>query len=179
MLRTRHTLHAALISLLHERDWDAVSVRDICERANVGRSTFYIHFADKEDLLIVGFDEMRAELRQQLASSTGESAAPLQFACGMITHAHENKRLFYALVGKHSGQVIMQRFRGLIVDLVREDLAHSLPPGPVREVAVGFLGGALVELMVWAVEARTAPPPAEIERQFLTMARAALDVLQA
>src|SRR5262249_477652 len=48
VVRTRQTLRAALIALLYERGWDAISVQDICGRAGVGRSTFYTHFADKE-----------------------------------------------------------------------------------------------------------------------------------
>lgn len=51
-------------------------------------------------------------------------------------HAHENQRLFRALVGKRSGQVVMAQFRELVIDLVREDLVSVGPAGPTREAAV-------------------------------------------
>lgn len=48
--RTQKSLRDALIALILEKHYDTISVQDIIERANVGRSTFYLHFRDKEDL---------------------------------------------------------------------------------------------------------------------------------
>src|SRR5512139_3251865 len=62
VLRTRATLREALVRLILERGWDDISVQDVCDRANVGRSTFYSHFADKEELLLAGFDDLRKAL---------------------------------------------------------------------------------------------------------------------
>jgi AcrR family transcriptional regulator len=174
--RTRRTLRDALITLLHERGWDAVSVQDICNRADVGRSTFYMHFADKEELLIGGFDDLRKMLRAQLAPSGRGPSEPLQFARGMIEHAHENQRLFRALVGKRSGQVVLQRFRELVVDLVRENLSSKSSSGPERDAAVHFISGAFLELLTWSLETRSAPCSEELERLFLAMAASALVV---
>jgi AcrR family transcriptional regulator len=53
--RTRQLLSAALIELMLEKRYDDISVQDIIERANVGRSTFYAHYLDKEDLLVGDF----------------------------------------------------------------------------------------------------------------------------
>jgi AcrR family transcriptional regulator len=174
--RTRRTLRDALITLLHERGWDAVSVRDICDRADVGRSTFYMHFADKEELLICGFDDLRKMLRAELAPSGRGPSEPLRFARGMIEHAHENQRLFRALVGKRSGQVVLQRFRQLVVDLVREDLSSEGSSGPQRDAAVHFISGSFLELLTWSLETRNAPSSEELQRLFLTMAASALVV---
>jgi len=48
--RTQKSLRDALIALILEKHYDTISVQDIIDRANVGRSTFYLHFRDKEDL---------------------------------------------------------------------------------------------------------------------------------
>ena len=90
--RTRRTLRAALISLLYEQGWDQIAVQDICNRADVGRSTFYTHFADKEELLIGGFEDLRAMIRAGLAQSPA-SQVPLGFVTDVINHAHANRRL--------------------------------------------------------------------------------------
>ena len=63
VLRTRRTLREALVQLILQRGWEKVSVLEVCERADVGRSTFYTHFADKEELLLSGFDDLRQALR--------------------------------------------------------------------------------------------------------------------
>ena len=53
--RTRKVLHEALVELILEKGFDKVAVQDVIERANIGRSTFYSHFKDTEDLFLSGF----------------------------------------------------------------------------------------------------------------------------
>jgi AcrR family transcriptional regulator len=50
--RTRERLGAALIALIEEKPIDNVTVREVLDRAEVGRSTFYLHYQDKNDLLV-------------------------------------------------------------------------------------------------------------------------------
>ncbi|TMA41176.1 MAG: TetR/AcrR family transcriptional regulator [Deltaproteobacteria bacterium] len=99
VVRTREALRDALIALMVERGWDEVGIRDVCARASVGRSTFYTHFADKEELLLSGYDDLRRMLR---SVGRGDSRKPLAFTRGLFEHAHDNKRMFRALVGKRS-----------------------------------------------------------------------------
>jgi AcrR family transcriptional regulator len=56
--RTQKLLHGALHSLIHERDYDSIAVKEILDRANVGRSAFYMHFRDKDDLLAATFHDI-------------------------------------------------------------------------------------------------------------------------
>ena len=50
--RTCERLGSALVALIQERPIDDVTVQDVLDRASVGRSTFYLHFRDKDDLLL-------------------------------------------------------------------------------------------------------------------------------
>lgn len=176
--RTRRTLRTAMISLILERGWEGFSVQDLCERADVGRSTFYTHFGDKEDLLIGGFDDLRKSLRPLIASQA-KADDPLPFARGMIEHAFEQQRLFRALVGKRGGQVVLKRFRELIIDLVREDLTRWGLGGADKEPAVHFLAGGFLEVLTWWLESRTPMPPDELELLFEKMASPVLAGLKA
>ena len=56
--KTQSLLREALVSLIHEKPYDAIAITEILERANVGRSTFYAHFHDKDDLLTSGIHHM-------------------------------------------------------------------------------------------------------------------------
>jgi AcrR family transcriptional regulator len=55
--RTKSSLHNALIGLAREKPYPSIAVKEILDRANVGRSTFYPHFRDKDDLLESGIHE--------------------------------------------------------------------------------------------------------------------------
>lgn len=171
--RTRRMLREALIALILERGWDAITVMDVCERADVGRSTFYAHFADKEELLVGGFEDLRKALRAQLRAR-GTDGAPLAFAGGLLAHAEENRRVFRAIVGKHSGHVVVKRFTELVVGLVREDLQRLAPAGPAREAATHYLAGAFMQLLVWWVDSRSALEPGQVEALYQQLSRPVL-----
>src|SRR5918996_3826094 len=79
--RTRRALHGALMSLILRKGYEAITVQDIIDEADVGRSTFYAHYTGKEDLLRSGFQTLRAELteaqRAARASIRGSRDEPL------------------------------------------------------------------------------------------------------
>lgn len=177
--RTRKALRDALVALILERGWDAVGVQEVCERANVGRSTFYTHFADKEELLVGGLGDLGQALRAQAQDAAGPSGRPLGFVRGMIEHVAEQQRLFRAVIGKRSGQVVHQRFRALLIELVGEDLAPLAPPGPRRDAAARYVAGALLELLVWWVDTRTPLQPPELEEIFEQLTAPVLAVVKA
>lgn len=64
--RTRDRLGDALIELVREKPFDAITVQQVLERAEVGRSTFYAHFSGKEDLLWSDVDEFLAHMARTL-----------------------------------------------------------------------------------------------------------------
>lgn len=166
--RTHAALRGALVDLIVERGWDGFNVQDLCQRADVGRSTFYLHFADKEEVLADGFADLGTELRAELARSG--SPRPLSFSLGLLRHAHAHLRVFRAVVGRRASHLVQGRLRALILELVREDVARRLPAGVRREAAAAFLGGALFELLIWSLEARPTPPAEEVDAVFHELA---------
>lgn len=164
--RTRRALREALMALMIERGWDEISVQDICEQADIGRSTFYMHFSGKEKLLISGFDDLHRELRARQAEVDHRGAGPLLFARGLIEHAYENQRAFRAVVGKRSGHVVQRQFRELVVGMVKEDLAALAPSGWQLAATVHYVAGAFVELLTWWLSTRPAHQPDDLERFF-------------
>jgi len=174
--RTRRLLGAALIELMQERGYDAITVQDVIDQADVGRSTFYTHFRDKEDLLASSFDDLRRWLRAERVAHAG--ARPLTFARGVIDHAFEEQRLFRAIVGRQSGRAVEKLFRGMVVELVREDLAAVAPRAPNLEPTVQFVAGGFMALLVWWLEAPKPLAPAAVDALFHRLARPAVTALR-
>ncbi|MFZ5893041.1 MAG: TetR/AcrR family transcriptional regulator [Myxococcota bacterium] len=168
--RTRRQLRDALVALILERGWDKVSVLDVCERADVGRSTFYVHFADKEDLLLSGFDDLQAMLEQQVQAAV----VPFAFAEALCLHAAENHELFRAVAGRQSAQQIQWRFRDLVLALVEAELARLKYPKATRAAAARFVAGGFVEMLTgWLDESRSADAK-QLSAAFRRLALAAL-----
>ena len=63
--RTKRLLREALLALIREKRFEALSVQDVIDRADVGRATLYAHFDNKEDLLVSGFYGLRASLKER------------------------------------------------------------------------------------------------------------------
>jgi len=146
--RTQRQLRDALVELILERGWDAVTVRDVCERADVGRSTFYVHFADKENLLLSGFDELHGAL----AELARDAKVPFAFAEPLLAHALENVRLFQAVVGRQAGHQVQWRFRDLLVTLLGQELVGRKLPAAARPWTARFLAGGFLEQLTEVLE---------------------------
>src|SRR6266576_4441248 len=105
--RTRKLLQDALVSLMIEQGYEATTVQDIIDRANVGRATFYAHFADKETLLASRLEDLRVMLAQYqkraLAAAGGLWERGLGFSLPMLEHARSHLPLYRAIVGREKG----------------------------------------------------------------------------
>src|SRR2546425_8432935 len=111
--RTRLTIRSAMVSLIRERGFEALTVQDIIDRADVGRSTFYSHFKSKEDLLTGSVEMMRSTLRRFQRQATAGAANPgermFAFAHELFAHAERHRDVFAAMLGKRSDTTVFQR----------------------------------------------------------------------
>jgi AcrR family transcriptional regulator len=141
--RTRRTLHEAFIELVLERGYERITVQDILDRADVGRSTFYAHFRDKEALLLTSFDDMREQLRTEIG------AAPDRPATLLFEHAYEHQRVYRALCGRQGGTLVTRHLHGVINVLLRAPLTRDDLP---VEVVAEFHTSGILGLLVWWID---------------------------
>ncbi len=174
--RTRALLLSALLDLIVERGYEDVSVQDIVDRANVGRSTFYKHFLDKRELLLSGVDGLQELLTQQhaaLDTSEAASARLLGFSLPLFQHVQSNLRFCRALLGPRSGAIVEPRVQRILADLVQEELAACVPAGAVLavplDVVVQYTVSAFLGLLRWWMEQPAPCAAEEIDRQFRTL----------
>jgi AcrR family transcriptional regulator len=169
--RTRNLLRGALMELIVEKGYEAVTVQDIIDRANVGRATFYAHFADKQQLLVSGFEELRVFLVQkQHAEASGPGPFRLRFSLAMFEHACGYRQVYRALVGKQSGAVVRQRMQQLLTELVQNELAAlRLPdaaPSVSPEIVAQYVVSSFMGLLMWCVDHETPDTPEEMDAIF-------------
>jgi AcrR family transcriptional regulator len=164
VLRTRDALRYALITLLEVRGWDDINIQDLCELANVGRSTFYLHFQNKEELLVGSFDDLRTWVCSQ-ASRKNSKGDAMPFVRGLIEHVYEQRSLFKSIIGRRSGHVVQKRFREMVCRLVEEEGVPS-HAGWKQKAGARYIAGALVELLAWWVDSGKGHTADEIEEFF-------------
>lgn len=178
VLRTRQQCMEALISLIQEKGFDALTVQDIIDRANIGRSTFYSHFEGKEDLLLRGLDQLRFSLQEaQRQAHKGQGKAEERafvFSHELFAHAHEHRRVFSAMVGRHGGALVQQHFQRMLVDLVREDVKAVAPKDPKalipQEAIVQYVAGGLWGMLAWWMDGRMRMSVEEVNALFRRLA---------
>jgi len=86
IMRTRERLGDALIALMHEQNFDDITVKDVLDRAGVSRSTFYVHYSDKDDLLLSDVEDflekVSTALKRQGANGRGLKGTIIGGAAG-------------------------------------------------------------------------------------------------
>src|SRR5512138_2151397 len=80
ILRTRDRLGDALIALIQEKKFDDITVQEVLDRAQVGRSTFYMHYRDKDDLFLSDVEEFLEAFSMALSHHKDKSdrVAPVE-----------------------------------------------------------------------------------------------------
>jgi AcrR family transcriptional regulator len=169
--RTRRNLHAALIALINERGYDRITVQDILDRADIGRSTFYAHFRDKDALLLASFDDLRDGLRHDVDAMTpGELPDdPAQPSAVLFRHAYRHRDMYRALCGRAGESVVTTHLHAMIGQLLRAHLEPHLTASSVplpADLVSEFYTSALVGVLLWWVRAGFPIPPDEMARAY-------------
>ncbi|WP_211370370.1 TetR/AcrR family transcriptional regulator [Nonomuraea turkmeniaca] len=161
--RTRRLIQEALVELVLEKSYDAVTVTDIINRADVGRSTFYTHFTDKQDVLFSNLDEL-AFLHPVPATPSGDLFA---FSLPMFEHMREQRRLVRALMGRRSSGLVQTRGEHLLAAIVRDELvAAGARASSSLDLLVVCVVGAFMGLVRAWVDGETSASPAELDTAF-------------
>ncbi|MET8797750.1 TetR/AcrR family transcriptional regulator [Nocardia sp. NPDC004568] len=158
--KTRHALHRALIELMMERPYDRITVSDVITRADVGRSTFYAHYRDKDDLLVVSCAE---HLRAEITRSPDRGRwAPIRV---MLALAGGYPQVYQPLIGPKASATALRGYRHSIATILREHFAEW-PGAQVDDLGVTTLSWALVGLLTAVTDSAAPVPPDTAWRHF-------------
>lgn len=149
--KTRQALQEALITLILERGYEALTVQDILDRANVGRSTFYAHFYDLEDLLQSEFEVLQAEFEQHIAQAPQQGDDIWAISRLMFQHAQAYRRLYQAVVGKSSEKIIQTQLKHYLSLQIRAKLQISWGKNDAitLDMLENYLVTAFMGLLKW------------------------------
>ena len=170
--RTRDRLGGAFVALIHEKPIEDVTVQDVLDRASVGRSTFYLHFRDKNDLLLSQL-EIFLETTSTALSVRGEASDRVVPVTEMFAHI-ENQRELYRILAD-AGRLndffdLAQTYfaRGIEQRLKESNRLPKISQGELAARASALAGG-LLSLLRWWLNLGAKQPPAEMDELFHRM----------
>lgn len=176
--RTRDLLGDALVQLVQEKAFDAITVQEVLERAGVSRSTFYAHFSDKDDLLLSDADEFFALVAGRLArcAEPSERLAPVS---EFFAHVAEASPFLSALVAAGKLDDVMKLGHGHFAHGIEQRLA-ALPRArhlvAARRAALAqALAGAMLSLLTWWLGRGRPESPEELDALFHQLAWSGVD----
>jgi AcrR family transcriptional regulator len=169
--RTRRALGEALVTLMLEKRYDTIKVQEIIDRANVGRSTFYAHFLDKEDLL----QHQAAETVDHLSILMDRAGGSNRIipSLELLHHLRERHDLYRALERGRAIETVLKTMQAHLSLHVEARLARALPPGQAPAVPLPVVAqhvaGALLTLFQWWLDRDMPEPPEQIEEYFVRL----------
>ncbi|HEX2916155.1 MAG TPA: TetR/AcrR family transcriptional regulator, partial [Chloroflexia bacterium] len=171
--RTYHLVNSAFAELLSERPYDEILVQDILDRAGIGRTTFYAHYFDKEDLLESMTEQILSMFAQQIAHSpAGQRVVP---SLELFEHIyHSPNQHLRALMRGRAGEPLWEALQTALCRALEPALYNlcterASPPVPVPVVAE-YLAGAFLTLLKWWLAADMPYPPDQMETIFQQLA---------
>ncbi len=153
--RTHKLLADALVALSQQRGYDAVTIREITEYADVSYSTFFRHYTDKDALLLDMIQNTVVELRRLI----GENRPASGSGKVLFEHIADNQPLYRVLLGGHNSSAIVQRLQEIIVDIIlafdSNNSDSTIPP----EIKANHVATAILALVKWWLDHDTPYPP--------------------
>ena len=171
--KTERLLRDALGSLIHEKSYDAIAVREILERANVGRSAFYAHFSDKDALLVAGIRQKLSELRSRPLPPPAHRFAPFVcFSHGFFEHIDSVRHTATAMKSKKGRAIVHHHLRRVLLETVADAFRRSAPAGGGRvppQLLAEYVVGTFLAVLHWWVDSGSALSAGEVDDVFLSL----------
>ena len=174
--RTKRALHEALIDLAREKPYDAIPVKDILQRADVGRSTFYMHFRDKHDLLESGMHDVLRSAHERTRHRSAVERV-LAFSRPVLEHIDAHRRAGGPPMPREGRLAMHRHLCEALTSMIAGELgtesprSHSDVPSALlaRHLATTF-----VLVLEWWIDNETRLTPADVDARFRALVEPAV-----
>jgi AcrR family transcriptional regulator len=167
--RTRDLLHQALFGLMQKKRYDSITVQDIIDSADVGRSTFYSHYMDKEDLMMSSMEGMFEAFTHGLPQTTDGPQRLLRTA-GLFRHVQEQQHSLLPLLQGRGLQLFYEKGQLYLSKRLEKDIHALAIKGQKTSVPIpviaNYVAGAFITLMKWWLDNKLPYSPERMDEMF-------------
>lgn len=173
--KTREAIFQAFRILLEKKSYSHITVQEILDIANIGRSTFYAHFETKDELLKTICKElfghiidcaMDAPNTHGLYSS---KEAPHSVFCHLLQHLQENDNNILGLLTCENNDIFLRYFKDSLNELIQAEFVkhnHKLNQDLPQDFLVNHISSSFVEMILWWLKDKNTHTPEELDYYF-------------
>ena len=173
--KTRTAIFSAFTSLLAEKSYRKITVQEIIDAANVGRTTCYAHFETKDDLLKELCEELFGHIIGSAMDCThthglySDGSAPESVFCHLLQHLQENDRNIISLLSCESSEMFLRFFKDSLNELVRFQFINQNRKANTdipEDFLINHISGSFVEMVLWWIKGHRKQTPEDLDRYF-------------
>ena len=174
--KTERLLRDAIGTLVHEKSYDSIAVREILQRANVGRSAFYAHFSNKDALLAVAIEQTLHEMPPHPVSvPPTRFEHVVGFSYRVFEHIDGFRDTATAMKGGKSRTIVHHHLRRVLLERVTAALRQSVPRSAVPAgLLAEYVVGTFILVLNWWVDSRSTLSARQINDVFRSFVLPAL-----
>lgn len=173
--KTRKAIMEAFTRLLFRENYNKITIQEIIDEANVGRTTFYAHFETKDDLLKELCQELFGHVidsamdRSHTHGLYSEGSAPTSVFCHLLQHLNENQNNILGLLSCESNEIFLRYFKDSLNELVQSQLSawdcrnRTMLP---EDFLINHISSSFVETILWWIKGGRKQSPIELDKYF-------------
>ena len=175
VVRTQQMLRDALVSLIAEKGFDAITVQEIVDRAGLNRATFYLHYRDKQDLLVKSLHDAVDELVSEIGASVDDQRQLVgdespRLIRAVFEHVAQRAHFYRVMLSDEGVPAFSAGVRNYIAEVTVRWLA-ALQPQPDQsrvplEIVANSLSLSMLGVLIWWLENDMPHPPEYMAEQF-------------
>ena len=174
--KTRAAIFKAFIELISEENYHKITIQEIIDKANIGRSTFYSHFETKDDLL----DAICEEVFHHILDSATDlnhthgvvehEGKPNSVICHILQHIKENDHNILTLLSCEGNDFFISSFKNHLTKLMElaffsdgaQEQSNKLP----RDFVINHITGSFINMVPWWIDGGLKQSPQELDAMF-------------
>lgn len=173
--KTRAAIFAAFTDLLERKNYSRITVQDIIDRADVGRTTFYSHFETKDDLIGALCEELFGHIIESAMDCThthglySDTDVPESVFCHLLQHLRENDRNILGLLSCGSSELFLRYFKNSLNELVKGQFMNqnrTVNQDISDDFLINHISGSFVEMVLWWIKGGMNQTPEELDYYF-------------
>ena len=173
--KTRAAIFQAFIELLARKSYTRITVQEIIDLANVGRTTFYAHFETKDDLLKALCETLFGHIISSAADCVhthglySDGNAPESVFCHLLQHLQENDHNILDLLSCESSEIFLRYFKDSLNELIQTQFVKQGKIGGTdipQDFLINHISGSFVEMVLWWVKGRMKQTPEQLDLYF-------------